>query len=175
MNKKRYATVMLDPPWMESGGGKIKRGADKHYPLMKTKDIIKYIKLEVVPYLTKDGHIYMWVTNNFLPDGLKVLEECGFRYITNIVWVKDRMGLGFYFRGQHELCLFATRGKTTHPKCKNIPTIFEARRTKHSKKPENIYHIIEEISPGPYAEIFARLEKRGWTTIGNEVKTKSLI
>lgn len=106
-----FQTVVLDPPWDESGGGKIKRGADRHYKLAKTRDMPGIIRS--CPYwddIAEDAHMYMWVTNNFLPDGLWLMSELGFVYKTNVVWVKPRIGLGQYFRGQHELCLFGVAG-----------------------------------------------------------------
>lgn len=170
--QKKIRAVMLDPPWNEQGGGKIKRGADRHYPLMKTRDIIEYVKNNVNPYLDDNCHIYLWVTNNFLEDGLKVLKECGFRYITCITWTKDKFGLGYYFRGQTEQCLFAVKGKLP-PKAKNVSTSITAQRTKHSKKPDEIYTVIQSVSPPPYAEVFARSERKGWAAIGNEVSEGS--
>jgi len=107
----KYRTILADPPWYERGAGKIKRGADRHYDLLKTHNIIRII-LEDSPFNPADNcHLYLWVTNNFLKDGLRVIDELGFRYVTNLVWVKDRFGLGQYFRGQHELCLFAVKGR----------------------------------------------------------------
>lgn len=108
----KYHTIYADPPWMERGGGKIKRGADRHYPLMSTKDIMA---LDVPSSAADDCHLYLWVTNNFLPDGLKVMEAWGFRYVTMITWLKDRAGLGQYFRGITESCLFGIKG---HPSYK---------------------------------------------------------
>ena len=106
---KKYKTIYMDPPWMESGGGKIKRGADRHYPLMKTEDIAK---LPIKELADPDGcHVYMWVTNNFLKDGLWLLERWGFEYITIITWTKDKIGLGQYYRGLTEHCIFARTKK----------------------------------------------------------------
>lgn len=104
----KYHTIYADPPWRELGAGKVKRGADRHYPLMSSKAIAA---LPVEDLAEDNAHLYLWVTNNFLADGLKVVEAWGFRYVTNIVWVKDKFGLGYYFRGKHELLLFAVRGK----------------------------------------------------------------
>lgn len=105
---KKYKTIYVDPPWMERGGGKIKRGADRHYKLMTTKEIMQ---LPVAELADDNCHLYLWVTNNFLPDALKVITAWGFRYITTITWVKDRMGLGQYYRGLTEHCLFAVKGR----------------------------------------------------------------
>ena len=170
---QQYKTIYADPPWAEYGGGKIKRGADRHYPLMKTKAIMD---LPVNELTHSDGcHLYMWVTNNFLSDGLKVIDSWGFRYITNIVWVKDRFGLGQYFRGQHELCLFGVKKGFVLPykikengKRGQCPTIFYAKRGKHSQKPHSMYNIIETVSHAPRIELFARNTKFGWDNWGNE-------
>ncbi|MCK5641183.1 MAG: hypothetical protein KAJ19_10310 [Gammaproteobacteria bacterium] len=93
----KYKTIYADPPWPERGGGKIKRGADRHYPLMKVKEIISMSDF-VNSISDENCHLYLWVTNNYLPSGLQVMEAWGFRYITTITWVKDRIGLGQYFR-----------------------------------------------------------------------------
>jgi N6-adenosine-specific RNA methylase IME4 len=168
----KYKTIYADPPWNETGGGKIKRGADRHYPLMKTKDIIA-MKDMIDSIIDPDGsHLYLWVTNNFLQDGLLVMKEWGFKYITNIVWVKDRFGLGQYFRGQHEICLFGYSKvlpyKTLNGKRQQAPSVIFANRTKHSKKPDEMYSVIEKVSYGPYIELFARNRHSGWDVWGNE-------
>ena len=169
-------TLYADPPWMEAGGGKIKRGADRHYPLMKTRDI-KGLKVETVPVrdlVDEDAHLYLWVTNNFLEDGLEVMKAWGFRYVTCITWVKDRIGLGQYFRGKTEQLLFGVRGKTMYQtlsdgKRAQGVTVVEAPRERHSAKPESVRRMIERVSPGPYLELFARKQVPGWDAWGNEV------
>lgn len=114
----------------------------------------------------------MWVTNNFLEDGLFIIKALGFRYVTNFVWIKDKIGLGQYFRGQHEICLFATRGKKpTAPKTddKSLSSVVSAPKTKHSAKPETGYELIQSRSKGHYLELFARAPREDWTVWGNEV------
>jgi len=166
----KYKTIYLDPPWNLSGGGKIKRGADKHYPLMRTEDI--FAMKEFIDELADEScHMYMWVTNNFLETGLKVLEHWGFKYITNLVWVKNSFGTGQYFRGQHEILLFARKGAPLPFKHeKNIPSVVYAPKGKHSQKPKEFYRIIEKVSYAPYIELFARNKKDGWDIWGNEVQ-----
>jgi N6-adenosine-specific RNA methylase IME4 len=169
----KFKTVLLDPPWMERGGGKSKRGADRHYPLLSTPKMPSVI--QSCPFwsnLEDSCHMYMWVTNNFLPDGLWLIEKLGFRYITNVVWVKDKFGLGQYFRGQHELCLFATRGRGFDVKTDShsIPSVLNGKRDKHSKKPESFYDLIEKRSNGSYLEIFARSKRDNWVSWGNEIE-----
>jgi N6-adenosine-specific RNA methylase IME4 len=118
-----YACIYADPPWLERGAGQIQRGADRHYALMKTRDIAA---LPVDRWAAPDAHLYCWVTNNFLEDGLIVMKAWGFRYVTKIDWFKGdinddapveqmddaalQMGIGQYFRGVTESCLFGVRG-----------------------------------------------------------------
>jgi len=166
----KYQTIYADPPWNESGGGKIKRGADRHYSLMKTKDIIAL----PVPEIANDNcHLYLWVTNNFLKDGLAVMGEWGFRYITTITWMKDRMGLGQYYRGITEHCLFGVKGKLPYKvindKRQQGKTGFYAAKTIHSEKPIEMRQMIEKVSYEPRIELFAREETDGWDCWGNEV------
>ena len=168
----KYHTIYADPPWMERGGGKIKRGADRHYPLMSTKDIMA---LDVPSIAADDCHLYLWVTNNFLPDGLKVMEAWGFRYVTMITWLKDRAGLGQYFRGITESCLFGIKGHPSYKigadgKRRQGLTGFTAPRTIHSRKPEEMRRMIESVSYGPFVELFAREPHPGWDVWGNEVE-----
>lgn len=168
----KYRTILADPPWMEREGGECVRGAQRHYPLMHTQEIIDYMKAIEVE---EDAHLYLWVTNNFLTDGLKVIEALGFRNVTNLVWVKDKIGLGQYFRGQHELCLFNVKGRlpyrySTDPtrSCCEESTVITARRKSHSEKPPEIYRKIEATSPPPYLEVFARCHREGWDVMGLE-------
>ena len=163
--KKKYKTIYADPPWYESGGGKIKRGADKHYPLMSNRDI----KLLPVSNIAEpDCYLFMWVTNNFLPEGLDTMRHWGFRYVTNLVWGKPSFGLGQYFRGQHEICLFGVRGKLKK-KVNNESTLILKPKEKHSKKPEGFYDKIERVAYPPFIELFARQRREGWDSWGNEI------
>ena len=184
-----YKTILADPPWTEFGGGKIKRGADRHYPLMKTKDIAN---LPVKNIVDNNAHLYLWVTNNKLKDGLFVMESWGFEYKTIITWAKDRFGLGYYFRGQTEHCLFGVKGKL-RPKHKDFnqelysgkrwsgtfqfegtktpTTLIREKKTKHSAKPSRMREIIETVSYPPYIELFAREKTHGWDVWGNEVES----
>ena len=170
----KYKTILADPPWYEYGAGaKSVRGAQAHYPLMKTPEIIKYMGSISVD---DNAHLYLWVTNTFLPDGLAVMAALGFEYMTNLVWVKDSIGLGQYFRGQHELLLFGKRGQPPYKKAVNagrsratISTVIRARKRGHSIKPDKQYQIIEATSFPPYVEVFARRRKAGWDSWGNDV------
>lgn len=167
----RFRTLLTDPPWMETGGGQVKRGADRHYPLLPTREIPHVIGSAPNWDPAADAHLYLWATNNFLEDGLWVMAQLGFRYVTNVVWVKDRAGLGQYFRGRHELMLFGVRGRGLEvaTERKDLPTVLEAPRGRHSAKPPASYDLIEARSQGPYAEVFARSRRPGWSSWGNEV------
>lgn len=167
-----YKTILADPPWAEQGGGRIKRGADRHYQLMKTDEIIKMMQSIVNEKADNDCHLYLWVTNNFLKDGLKVIDSLGFRYVTTITWMKDRIGLGQYFRGLTEHCLFAVKGNVPYKiiegkRQQGITGFIETKRI-HSQKPLKMYQMIETVSYRPYLEIFARERRQGWDVIGNE-------
>ena len=171
---KKYQVIYADPPWMERGGGKIKRGADKHYPLMKTKDIML---LPVSQIAAENSHLYLWVTNNFLEDGLKVIKAWGFKYITIITWNKDRIGLGQYYRGQTEHCLFAVKGMLPYKildgkRCQGVTTFTAPRGVRHSDKPAKMREMIELVSFQPYynmIELFARTRYKYWDAWGDEI------
>lgn len=180
-----FRTLLADPPWNESGAGKIKRGADRHYPVLKTRDIAPTIKESGLFLPAEDAHLWLWVTNNRLPDGLQVISDLGFKYVSNVAWVKTKcvpadgsdpkvqIGLGQYLRGSHELLLFAVRGRgqsedVWHGK-RSVPSVLFAPRTKHSAKPAESYDLIERVSKGPAIEFFARGGRAGWLAWGNEM------
>jgi len=176
----RPRTYLLDPPWPESGGGRVKRGADRHYPLVKVRDMPGVIHTATwtdgsrVLQVAGPAHMYLWVTNNYLPDGLNLLVDLGFRYVTNVVWIKTKdgrriqAGLGQYFRGGHELMLFGVRGDgyATRTDRKDLSTVIMAPRTDHSAKPLEAHRLIEARSFGPYVEMFARAPREGWRSWG---------
>ena len=166
----KYRTIYADPPWFERGGGG--RGANVHYPLMKTKEIIAMAPM--VQDLAEDNaHLYLWTTNNFLPDALEVMKAWGFRYVTMITWMKDRIGLGQYFRGLTEHCLFGIRGKLPYKdidgKRQQGKTGFFEEKREHSRKPVQMREMIEKVSYPPFIELFARERFDGWDAWGNEI------
>lgn len=168
----KYKTIYADPPWYERGGGKIKRGADRHYPLMKTNEIML---LPIQNLVSDDGcHLYLWVTNNFLQDGFNVMKAWGFEYVTIITWIKDRQGLGQYYRGNTEHCLFGTTKKRLPYKinggkrCQGVTGFYEVRK-EHSVKPNKMREMIETVSYPNRIELFARQKYEGWDYWGNEV------
>jgi len=156
-----FATIVIDPPWQY--GNKATRGAaEDHYPTM-TQDELIALELPA----EDDAHLYLWVTNNFLRDGLELCEAWGFAYKTMLTWVKPQMGMGNYFRSVTEHVLFGVRGSL--PTLRNDRTnVISADRKRHSAKPEAFYDLVAEMSPGPYLEMFARQRRMGWHTWGNE-------
>lgn len=182
--RNRFRTILADPPWDERGGGRIKRGADRHYPLLKTDEIIEFLRTACPPLRQTNreaSSLFLWTTNNFLPDGLRVMDALGYRYVTNLAWAKDRMGLGYYFHGQHELVLFGVRGKIGKPPRVSgyNSTLLGGRllehprdddgKIRHSEKPRELHEAIEARFEGEYLELFAREARPGWTVWGNEV------
>jgi N6-adenosine-specific RNA methylase IME4 len=133
--------------------------------------------LPIASLATETAHLYLWVPNALLPEGLKVMEAWGFQYKTNVVWHKirkdggpDGRGVGFYFRNTTELVLFGVRGpnaRTLRPGRTQV-NVIRARKREHSRKPDELYEIIEACSPGPYLELFARGGRAGWSSWGYE-------
>lgn len=190
---KKYRTILMDPNWNEQGGGKCKRGADRHYKVTTLKDIYQTIRLCPMFAHEDDAHLYLWVTDNHLPDGLELMRLLDFRYIRTLPWIKFRdqnfidmlsigpsdtslekqlqIGIGQYFRGSSELLLFGVHGngKAVCTDRKDISNVILARRTAHSRKPESSYQKIEARSKGPYLEMYARRMRQGWDVWGDEV------
>lgn len=167
---------MLDPPWPEHGGGKIKRGADRHYKTLSLRDIPRVILSSGVYRPKPGGHIYLWVTNTHLVAGIYLLNQIGGRYVTMLTWGKDKAGLGQYFRGQTEHMLFGVYGGTSgYETCtplRNLSTLITAPRTEHSRKPDAAYELVEKRSKGPYLSMFDRRLRDGWDMWGDEVPTE---
>jgi len=120
--------------------------------------------------------LFLWSTNPHLPDALQVIEAWGFEYKTNIVWVKDKAGLGFIVRGQHEVLLIATRGDFPAPlPAVRPPSVITAPRREHSRKPDEAYEVIERMYPDlPKIELFARGAREGWEAWGNQANGDGL-
>jgi N6-adenosine-specific RNA methylase IME4 len=174
-----YGTILADPPWQfDNRTGKV---APEHrrlrrYPTMTLEDICA---LPVADHAAKQSHLYLWVPNALLREGLLVLSEWGFTYKTTFTWFKvrkdggpDGRGVGFYFRNVTETILFGVKGslRTLAPGRRQV-NIVQTRKREHSRKPDEIYGIIEACSPGPRLELFARAPRAGWMQFGDEVQT----
>jgi N6-adenosine-specific RNA methylase IME4 len=171
-----FKTVLADPPWrFTNRTGKVApehRRLDRYSTMVL--DTIKAIP--VSECVSNNAHLYLWVPNALLPEGMEVMAEWGFRYVSNIVWAKrrkdggpDGRGVGFYFRNVTELILFGVRGsmRTLSP-ARRQANMIETRKREHSRKPDEQYELIEACSPGPYLELFARHPRADWTLWGDE-------
>lgn len=198
---ERFACITADPPWLERGGGVSKRGADRHYDLMSTDKIIETMRQAPEWRPADSAHLWVWVTDNFLEDGLRLIRELGFRYVRTLVWVKVstprakprqkrsawgrrglwlspkakvQVGLGQYLRGSHELVLFAVRGEARVPPTpRRRSSVIIAERGRHSAKPDEFFDIVESVSDGPRIEFFARTPRPGWSAFGNDPALKA--
>lgn len=179
IGKRKFSTILADPPWQFTNRtGKM---APEHrrlsrYPTMSLQDI-KDLPVEAIANDT--AHLYLWVPNALLPDGLEVMSHWGFTYKSNLIWYKirkdggpDRRGVGFYFRNVTEIILFGIRGKNarTLQPGRSQENIISSRKREHSRKPDEQYQIIEACSPGPFLELFARGPRKNWTVWGNQAE-----
>jgi N6-adenosine-specific RNA methylase IME4 len=174
---RKFATILADPPWrFQNRTGKM---APEHRRLSRyenmTLDDIRALPVEGVAAET--AHLYLWTPNALLPEALSVMEAWGFSYKSNLIWHKvrkdggsDGRGVGFYFRNVTEIILFGVRGKNarTREAGRRQVNMIETRKREHSRKPDEQFELIEACSPGPYLEMFARGERRGWKVWGNQ-------
>lgn len=174
---KKFGTILADPPWQfQNRTGKV---APEHKRLNRygTMTLDEICALPVADIAADPSHLYLWVPNALLPDGLKVMEAWGYTYKSNLIWRKirkdggsDGRGVGFYFRNVTEMLLFGVRGKnarTLAPGRRQV-NYLETRKREHSRKPDEQYKIIEDCSPGPRLEMFSRGTRRGWQVWGNQ-------
>lgn len=174
---RRFACILADPPWQFTNRtGKV---APEHKRLNRygTMGIDTICGLPVAELAAPTAHLYLWIPNALLPYGLRVMQAWGFQYKSNLVWRKirkdggsDGRGVGFYFRNVTELVLFGVRGKdarTLAPGRRQV-NYLETRKREHSRKPDELYDVMEACSPGPRMELFARGVHAGWTSWGNQ-------
>ncbi len=176
----RFATLLADPPWQfQNRTGKV---APEHQRLLRypTLSLDEIAALPITALSADAAHLYLWVPNALLAEGLQVMTAWGFTYKSNLVWYKvrrdggpDGRGVGFYFRNVTELVLFGVRGslRTLAPGRRQV-NLLATRKREHSRKPEELYALIEQCSPGPYLELFARFERPGWVRWGNEERSR---
>ena len=176
-----FTTVLADPPWrFQNRTGKM---APEHKRLSRygTMDLKEIMELPVAQVVRERAHLYLWVPNALILEGLEVMRRWGFTYKTNIIWYKTRKdggpdgrGVGFYFRNVTEILLFGIRGannRTLKPG-RTQTNILVSRKREHSRKPDEQYTLIERCSRGPYLEMFARHFRADWTTFGNEAPSE---
>ncbi len=176
IHNSTYGTILADPPWQFTNRtGKV---APEHRRLSRyttlTVQEIKELPMSVAA--AENAHLYLWVPNALLGEGLQVMAAWGFQYKTNIIWHKirkdggpDGRGVGFYFRNTTEMVLFGVRGRlrTLTPGRRQV-NIIKTRKREHSRKPDELYQIVEACSPGPFLELFARSQRANWEQWGNE-------
>src|SRR5688572_29808906 len=175
--RRRFATILVDPPWQFTNRtGKM---APEHRRLSRysTLTLDQISALPVAKICADTAHLYLWVPNALLLEGLQVMRAWGFTYKTNLIWHKirkdggpDGRGVGFYFRNVTELVLFGVKGKnarTLAPGRRQV-NFLKTQKREHSRKPDELYQIIEACSPGPYLELFARGTRASWDVWGNQ-------
>jgi N6-adenosine-specific RNA methylase IME4 len=174
----KFGTILADPPWrFANRTGKM---APEHKRLMRyeTLSMQDIYELPVAQFALPQSHLYLWVPNALILEGLETMKRWGFSYKTNIIWHKirkdggpDGRGVGFYFRNVTEMVLFGVRGslRTLSPGRRQVNFI-ATRKREHSRKPDELYNIIERCSPGPYLELFARHRQKGWAQWGDEIE-----
>jgi N6-adenosine-specific RNA methylase IME4 len=161
-----FNVIYADPPWEYDFSRSPSRNIENQYPTMKVEDICNI----AVP-ASKDAVLFLWATSPKLREALKVMQSWNFEYKTSMVWIKDKIGMGYYVRGQHELLLIGTKGTPALPEeAKRPSSVIRAPREDHSKKPGAVYEIIEAMYPNQkYIELFGRGPARtDWMMWGNE-------
>lgn len=164
----KYGVIYADPPWLYEFAESDNRSLDNQYPQMTLDSICA---LPVSNISLDDSVLFLWSTSPKLAEAMRVIEAWGYVYRTCAVWDKEIIGMGYYFRQQHELLLLATRGSPSVPDPANRPaSLFKERRGKHSVKPDLVYGLIERMYPGlPRVELFARQPHKGWVAYSNEL------
>jgi len=165
----KYKTILCDPPWSyrnKRTGGSMKSGSSVKYPTLSSTELCD---LPIQSIADKDCVLFLWVTVPLLPDGLDVLGAWGFEYKTTIFWQKvSSLGMGFWFRGQVELCLLGVRGKVKAFRSQSC-NVIKSKARGHSRKPDEFYDLIEPVIPKPWVELFATRPRAGWVSTGLEL------
>lgn len=167
---KKYQIIYADPPWRYDFSNTKNRKIENHYPTMdlsEIKDLFWYLPID------KNAVLYLWATAPKLKEALEVMEAWGFEYKTQAIWDKEIIGMGYWFRGQHEILLVGVKGKFPPPEpSKRVGSVFKIRRGKHSEKPEYVRELISNAFPSHNKlELFAREKTEGWDVWGNEVES----
>lgn len=181
LGNRRFGTILADPPWrFVNRTGKV---APEHRRLLRyeTMTTDEIASLPVPSLAAEKSHCYLWTPNALLPDALRVMAAWGFTYKAMLVWHKvrkdggsDGRGVGFYFRNVTEPILFGTRGSLrTLQRGRTQVNLLATRKREHSRKPDEMYPIIEACSPGPRLELFARYPRPGWSAWGDEADSAS--
>jgi N6-adenosine-specific RNA methylase IME4 len=165
--QERFDVIYADPPWEYEFSVSESREIENQYPTM-TLDELKRLEIPAAD----NAVLFLWAPPPKLPEALEVMRAWGFRYVTCAVWDKEKIGMGYWFRQQHELLLVGVKGNfSPPPPDKRFPSVIRSPRTEHSRKPEVVYEIIEAMFPNArLLELFARRNDRPrWVAWGNEI------
>jgi len=165
-----FDIILADPPWNYDIN--IRGSPDDHYNVM-TNEAIENLEIPAA----ENAILFLWATAPKIQEAIKVLKAWGFTYRSHAVWIKDKIGNGYYFRSQHELLLVSKKGNIPTPQENDRhSSVIMAATKEHSEKPDIVYQIIEQMYPNrKYLELFARKEREGWTSWGNEMEIKAEI
>lgn len=194
----KYRTIVVDPPWAFNqawhkgndflayskvdgktnlaaaanagvrslNGAHYKRGAAANYTVLSLNEIAA---IPIGEWADETAHIYVWTTNSFMREAHDLLEAWGFKQKTILTWIKPRLGMGTYYRNCTEHVVFGTKGKRARLLRRDLRTYFYGEQGRHSEKPASFYDLVEQASPGPYLDVFARKHRFNWDVYGNEV------
>jgi N6-adenosine-specific RNA methylase IME4 len=170
VGKRTFDLVYADPPWQYDFSETQERAIENQYPTMTVDEICA---LPISDVVGEDCVLFLWATAPKLPEAMQVMEAWGFEYRTQMVWVKDRVGMGYYVRNQHELLLIGKRGDVPVPRENVRPSsVLHAPRAEHSRKPDEFYEAIEAMYPDlEKVELFCRRPREGWAVWGLEVES----
>lgn len=173
---KKYKCILADPPWSYEnkkipgahfGNGDYAKGVNEIYNTLTIEDIKS---LPIQDISLKDSCLFLWATTPLLPEAFEVMKSWGFKYKTSIYWRKIMsLGLGFWFRGRVEVCLFGVKGKIRAFNCQK-QNFIQSKVREHSRKPDELYYIIESLDLNPKIELFSRYERKDWDAFGDEIK-----
>ena len=165
-----FDVVYADPPWaFDRAPGPRAAKWGRHYPTMSNAEIQA---MPVAGAAAPDAALFLWGTSSLLRNAMDVVDAWGFRYVTCAVWVKDKFGVGYWFRQQHEILLVGKRGSFPCPApADRRSSVFHAKRGAHSRKPATVAEWIEQAFPDARKlELFCRYERPGWTAWGDELR-----
>ena len=167
--QSKFPTIYADPPW-EYANAASRAAACLHYRTMTLDDICA---MPIARLAADDAHLHLWATNPLLPQAFQVIEAWGFEYRSAFVWTKEQLGMGNYWRVSHEFLLLGVRGSLRFA-ARNQRSWQTWRRTRHSRKPPRMRLIVEQVSPGPYLELFGREEipNSDWTVFGDQIERR---
>lgn len=162
-----YSTIVADPPWRLASAGVTKVDARKFYSTLGLEEICA---LPVEQLAATNAHLWLWAINSLMAEAYSVVAAWGFQPMTLVTWCKPGPGVGHYLRNNTEHLIFAARGRPMTPEHKPLSTWYQWPRGQHSVKPAGALDLVEQVSPGPYVELFARQPRLGWDAWGYGVE-----